>query len=57
AQLLGDFMKDPYYSYWGGGDETAINREHEEEIADIRTQVVNKEHEKEIEDIKSTPNK
>jgi hypothetical protein len=35
AQLLKDFMEDPYDSYWGGGDKAAINTEHEEEIADI----------------------
>jgi hypothetical protein len=35
AQLLKDFMEDPYNSYWGGGNKATINTEHEEEIADI----------------------
>ncbi|KAK2387260.1 hypothetical protein QL285_061097 [Trifolium repens] len=47
-------MVDPYNSYWGGGDNTTINKEREKKIKDSRTQQqdTNKEHEKEIEAIK-----
>jgi hypothetical protein len=38
VQLLKEFMKNPYNSYWGGGDnEAALNTEHAEEIQDIET--------------------
>ncbi|KAK2387298.1 hypothetical protein QL285_061094 [Trifolium repens] len=57
AQLLEEFMKNPYYSYGGGGDEAPLNTEHAEEIQNIKGTLkkdINKEHEKEIEDIKGT---
>ncbi|WJX37756.1 hypothetical protein P8452_25489 [Trifolium repens] len=57
AQLLKEFMKNPYNSYGGGGDEAALNTEHAKEIQNIkgtRKNDNNKEHENEIEDIKGT---
>jgi hypothetical protein len=36
AQLLKEFMKNPYYSYGGGGDEAPLNTEHAEEIQNIK---------------------
>ncbi|PNX77602.1 hypothetical protein L195_g033570, partial [Trifolium pratense] len=47
-------MKNPYYSYNGGGDAARLNTEHEEEIEnvmnirDTQKKDINKEHEKEI---------
>jgi hypothetical protein len=29
-------MKNPYYSYGGGGDEAPLNTEHAEEIQNIK---------------------
>ncbi|WJX37775.1 hypothetical protein P8452_25506 [Trifolium repens] len=55
--LLKEFMKNPYNSYGGGGDEAALNTEHAKEIQNIkgtRKNDINKEHENEIEDIKGT---
>ncbi|WJX37755.1 hypothetical protein P8452_25489 [Trifolium repens] len=55
--LLKEFMKNPYNSYGGGGDEAALNTEHAKEIQNIkgtRKNDNNKEHENEIEDIKGT---
>ncbi|GAU20494.1 hypothetical protein TSUD_130520 [Trifolium subterraneum] len=51
-QLLKEFMKDPYYSYGGGGDEAPLNTEHAEEIENVR-----RVREEEIQDIKGTPKK
>jgi hypothetical protein len=37
AQLLKEFMKNPYHSYGGGGDEAPLNTEHAEEIRNIKS--------------------
>ncbi|KAK2441308.1 hypothetical protein QL285_012624 [Trifolium repens] len=56
AQLLKEFMKNPYHSYGGGGDEASLNTEHAEEIQNIKTlkKDINIEHENKKEDIKGT---